>query len=140
MHALMKPKPVTRGRIEHTASRQPWPIDGRERISNACEAMAIRLGIDLTPAFPTGDFHFVLILPGHQWGEARAIARVLSRQLPGCWLNLDRHFVRGGILYVRERGFKLTLRKSSSYPVPRMVANKLKGLGEALAMVRQSPT
>ena len=38
LHALMKPKPVTRSHIEHRTSEQPWPPDAEWRIGGSIDA------------------------------------------------------------------------------------------------------
>jgi hypothetical protein len=129
LHALMKPKPRTRAAIEHRDSRQPWPLDGEDRVRAVCTALENRLGVEFTPEFPQGgDFYLAIQLPASAWPESLAIARVLSNRLPGCWLTIGRVFVLDGVFYNRERGFKLTLVPSKHHRVPRAVAARVKGL------------
>jgi len=127
LRALIKPQ--TRGAIEHTSPEQRWPSGGEAAVRRICPELAERLVLKLEPHFPgDGDYLMVLQLPGDRWGEALAVAKVLSTRLPGCWLTIGRVFVRDGRFFNRERGYKLTLRESSHHRVPRAMAAEVRDL------------
>lgn len=129
VNALMKPKPATRGAIEHSSPVQPWPTDGGDRVRKVCAILSDRLGVALEPHFPDGnEYAMVLTLPAAAFSEGLATAKVLSIHLPACWLTLGRVFIRDGKFFVRERGYKLTLRRSSHHHVPRELAAKIRGI------------
>jgi hypothetical protein len=150
LHALMKPKPVTRSHIEHRTSEQPWPPDGERRVRELCTALAGRLGVEIAPEFPAGDYWMAVPLPAAAWPEDLAIARALSLALPGCWLTIGRVFVLDGVFHNRERGFKLTLVPSKHHRVPAVIARKVRdltpsprrgeGRGEGRTVVRRNGT
>ncbi len=125
----MKPKPHTRAAIEHRTSEQAWPRDGEARVRDLCTQLAKLLGVKISPEFPdAGDYFLAIQLPTAAWPEDLAIARAISQHLPGCWLTLGRVFIRDGVFYNREKGWKLTLVESKHHRVPAVIAKKLQGI------------
>jgi hypothetical protein len=123
----MKPKPHTRAAIEHRSSEQPWPRDAEDRVRELCKQLVDCLGVEIAPEFPhAGDYFLAIQLPTQAWPEDLAIARAISQQLPGCWLTLGRVFIRDGVFYNREKGWKLTLVESRHHRVPAVIARKLR--------------
>lgn len=129
LRVLMKPHDWTRGAIAHRTPFQTWPADGAARVDEAFAVARQRLGFDATAHFPeAGDFHFLAQFTGSVSTNARALALLISRRLPGLWLTVDRLFVRDGKFYRRERGFKLNLAEATNVHLPRETRAKLKGL------------
>jgi len=127
VRALMKPQ--TRGAIEHSQPLQAWPATAEAVIRPLCTALSERLVLAIEPHFPPdGDYRLAIQLPGNRWLEGKAAAKTLSLHLPGVWLTLGRVFVRDGIFFNRERGYKLTLRESSHHRVTREMAAAVRDL------------
>ena len=83
LHALMKPKPQTRGAVEHRSGEQGWPADGDRVLAEVVAAVVGRLGTELAVHRPgAGEYHFVAEFARAQLPEVLAIALLLSRRLP----------------------------------------------------------
>jgi len=129
LRVLVKPHDWTRGAVEHRRPEQPWPAGAAAHVAEAFGEVRQRLAMEGVVHFPpAGDFHFLAELPASQQDAARALALVVSSQLPGVWLTLDRLFVRDGCFFRRERGFKFNLVEAMNVRLPRGVRAKLKGL------------
>ena len=120
LRVLMKPHDWTRGAIMHREKEQPLPRGGAAAVEEARALVRERIGFDFEVHLPdAGEFHFIAEVPETSRDEAAALALVLSRQLPGVWLTLDRLFIRDGRFFRRASGFKFNLVKASNVHFPR---------------------
>lgn len=94
-------------------------------LSTVADRLDYRLHLHWPPA---GDYLFVAAIPATQIAEARALAMILSHQLPGTWLVLGRLFVRDARFFRRERGFKLNLVPATNIHLTRPVRVALAGV------------
>ena len=130
LQALMKPKEQTKGAIRHRPAEQPWPPDAADRAETARRLAAERLGYAPAFQFPAaGDYRLIAEVPAGRLEEAKALAVLLSRHLPGVWFVLDRLFVRDGRFFRRERGFKMNLVEAGNVHLTRAIRSALRGVG-----------
>ena len=129
LHVLMKPKPMTRGAVEHRGGEQAWPPGADAALEQALGIVRERLGTELTVHRPAeGAYHFLVEYTPGQEGELRALAQLLSRRLPELWFVVDRLFVNGGVFYRRQFGYKLKLVAAANVHVPRAIRSALRGV------------
>ena len=129
MTALMKPKPKTRGAVEHRDGRQPWPPDADARVTALSAAVNARLGTDVgLHCSADGEYHAVAAVPAEVEPHGRAMAVALSRAVPGLWFVFGRLFVRDGRFFRRRRGYRLEMVAAADVHLARDVRSKLKGL------------
>ena len=129
LQVLMKPKPATRGAVEHRGGEQTWPAEADAALAEDLETVRARLGTEVTVhRGAEGAYHFVVEYPPEQGGEMLAVAQLLSRRLPELWFVLDRLFVNGGVFYRRQFGYKLKLVPATNVHVPRAIRAGLRGI------------
>jgi hypothetical protein len=129
LQVLMKPKPATRGAVEHRDGEQGWPAGAEAALAEVLEIVRARLGTELTAhRGAQGAYHFVVEYSPQQAGEVLAVAQLLSRRLPDLWFVLDRLFVNGGVFYRRQFGYKLKLVPATNVHLPRAVRAGLRGV------------
>jgi hypothetical protein len=129
LHALMKPKPQTRGAVEHRSGEQGWPEQGDAILADALKVVQERLGMELAVHRPgAGEYHFLADFGREQLPEVLALALLLSRRLPELWFVVDRLFVQGGVFYRRQFGYKLNLVPASDVHLPRAIRAALRGV------------
>lgn len=122
-------KPQTRDAILHRPARQRLPGDFQDRVRHAMDSVAARLDYRPEMHWPeAGDYLFLTTVLPNQTPEARALAVVLSRQLPGTWIVLGRVFVRDGRFFRRKRGFKLELVPANGVNLTRPIRAALRGI------------
>jgi hypothetical protein len=127
--ALMKPKPQTRGAVEHRSGEQAWPGEGDAILADVLEVVRGRLGTGLAVHRPgAGEYHFVADFGRERLPEVLALALLLSRRLPELWFVVDRLFVRGGVFYRRQFGYKLKLVPASDVHLSRPIRAALRGV------------
>jgi hypothetical protein len=129
LHVLMKPKPATRGAVEHRGGEQPWPAGADAALDDVLGIMRERLGTEaVIHRMAKGAYHFLIEYAPAQRPEMLALAQLLSRRLPELWFVLDRLFVYGGMFYRRQFGYKLNLVPASNVHLPRAVRSALRGV------------
>ena len=129
LQVLMKPKPATRGAVEHREGEQGWPAGAEAALSEVVTIVGERLGTQVTVHRPAeGEYHFLIEYTAQQGPEVLALAQLLSRRLPGLWFVLDRLFVHGGVFYRRQFGYKLKLVPATNVHVPRAIRSALRGV------------
>jgi hypothetical protein len=127
LRALIKPQ--TGAAIRHLPAAQSLPKDRQNRVANCLNVIADRLGYRPTLHWPeAGDYLFIAEVPAGQAPEARALAIILSNELPGIWILLGRLFIRDGAFFRRERGFKLTLVPATNIHLTRPIRSALNGV------------
>jgi hypothetical protein len=129
LHVLMKPKPQTRGAVEHRPDgHQPWPADADAALDAALALLRDRLHLSLeVHRPPAGEYHLLAEYRPEQAADVLALALVLSRRLPDLWFTLDRLFVRAGVFHRRQFGYKLNLVPASNVHLPRATRAALRG-------------
>jgi hypothetical protein len=116
----MKPKELTKGDIRRRSAEQPWPPAARDRVERARERLRDALGFETPVKFPVdGDYWMIAEVPREQLEAAKAFAILLSRELPGTWLALDRLFIRDGLFFRRAMGYRLYLVPASNVHLTR---------------------
>jgi hypothetical protein len=129
LHALVKPKPQTKGTIAHRSGRQTWPPAGPAIVAEVANAVRQRLRYaPVLHAGADGDYLLVARVPPDRIAEGRALATALSTRLPSLWFVLGRLFVHAGRFYRREHGFKLNLVEATNVHLPRYVRTAMRGL------------
>jgi hypothetical protein len=129
LHVLMKPKPQTRGVVEHREGDQPWTPIADAALADALAVAAERLHFQPQLHRPlAGEYHFLIEYAPDQADDARALALLLSRRLPELWFVLDRLFVHGGVFHRRQFGYKLNLVPASNVHLPRATRAALRGV------------
>jgi hypothetical protein len=129
LQVLMKPKPLTRGAVEHRDGEQAWPTGADAALEQALGIVRERLGTELTVHRQVeGAYHFLVEYTPQQGGEVLALAQLLSRRLPELWFVVDRLFVNCGVFYRRQFGYKLKLVPASNVHVPRAIRGALRGV------------
>ena len=129
LHVLMKPKPQTRGVVEHREGDQVWTAEASATLDDTLAVVGERLG--LSPVVhrpPAGEYHFLIEYAPEQAEDVRALALLLSRRLPELWFVLDRLFVHGGVFHRRQYGYKLNLVPASNVHLTRATRAALRGL------------
>lgn len=124
----MKPKPHTKGAIEHRSPNQPWTSADDRAVDQVCTALVERIGFQPEVLRAAGEYHVLLRVPADQLTDAKAAALAFSRAVPHAWFILDRLFVRAGRFYRRERGYKLALVPATNVHLPRELRSKLRGI------------
>jgi hypothetical protein len=129
LQVLMKPRPQTRGAVEHRGGEQEWPAEAEAALGEVLLIVRERLATEVTVHLGAeGAYHFVAEYAPQQGGEMLAVAQLLSRRLPELWFVLDRLFVNGGVFYRRQFGYKLKLVQATNVHVPRAVRAGLRGV------------
>jgi hypothetical protein len=129
LHALMKPKPQTRGAVEHWDGRQAWHAQAEGVLARALADAAQRLGTALDVHRPAaGEYHFLAPFTPDQAPEVLALALIVSRRLPDLWFVVDRLFVHGGVFHRRQFGYKLNLVPASNVHLTRPIRAALRGV------------
>jgi hypothetical protein len=129
LQALMKPRPETRGPVEHRDGQQPWPAGADEILARTLADVHDRLGTSLDLHRPTaGEYHLFAQYTPDQTPEILALALLLSRRLPHLWFVVDRLFVHAGAFHRRQFGYKLKLVPASNVHLPRPIRAALRGL------------
>ena len=129
LHALMKPKPQTRGAVEHRDGAQPWPAGADAILDRTLTDVRQRLDTSLDVHRPAaGEYHFFAEFAPEQTPEVQALALVLSTRLPHLWLVVDRLFVYGGVFYRRQFGYKLNLVPATNVHLTRPIRAALRGV------------
>ena len=127
LRALIKPQ--TGDAIRHLPAAQSLPKDRHNRVANCLNIVADRLGYRPILHWPdAGDYLFIAEVPAAETPEARALAVMLSRELPGAWIVLGRLFIRDGAFFRRQRGFKLTLVPATNVHLTRPIRSALAGV------------
>jgi hypothetical protein len=129
LHALMKPKPATRGAVEHRNGEQPWPAAADAILARTLAEVAERLGTALDVHRPVaGEYHFLAGFTPEQQPEVQALAAVLSARLPHLWFVVDRLYVQGGVFHRRQFGYKLNLVPATNVHLTRPIRAALRGV------------
>jgi hypothetical protein len=128
-HALMKPNERTKGKIEHREAHQIWPAGGEEVVAATVKEFGERIGFapDVYQA-EGGDYLFAIPFDTARLEEAKALAAVITRRLPGIWLTFDRLLVKEGRFFRRAKGYKLRIIPATNVHVRREVRAALKGI------------
>ena len=127
LQALMKPKPQTRGAVEHRTGEQAWPAEGDRVLAEALSTIQERLGTALdVHRPPAGEYHFVAEGARERLPEVLALASLLSRRLPDLWFVVDRLYVHGGVFHRRQFGYKLHLGPASDVHLTRPIRAALR--------------
>lgn len=125
----MKPKPQTRGAVEHRSGEQAWPTDGNRIMAETLSVVGERLGTSFDVHRPAaGEYHFVAEFAREQLPEVLALALILSRRLPDLWFVVDRLFVQAGVFHRRQFGYKLNLVPASDVHLTRPIRAALRGV------------
>lgn len=130
LSVLMKPKLHTRAAMEHQRAEraQRWDAAADDALAAAVQIVRDRLHLSVEPHRPAaGEYHFLIEFPPDQAPEFRALALLLSRRLGDLWFTLDRLFVRGGVFYRRQYGYKLNLVPATNVHLPRPIRAALRG-------------
>jgi hypothetical protein len=118
--ALMKPKPATRGPVNHTDGTQPWTDNDAARAVAAATAVAERLALPLDLIQPTaGEYHLMAEIPPGREIDARAVAVAISKSVPDVWLVLGPLFIKRGQFHRRRRSFRLELVRAADIRLTR---------------------
>jgi hypothetical protein len=129
LHALMKPRPETRGPVEHRDGQQPWLAGADEILTRTLADVHDRLDTSLDLHRPAaGEYHFFAQFTPEQTPEILALALLLSRRLPHLWFVVDRLFVLAGVFHRRQFGYKLKLVPASNVHLPRALRAAPRGL------------
>jgi hypothetical protein len=129
LHALMKPKPQTRGAVEHRDGEQPWPAGADAILERTLGEVRARLGTSLDVHRPVaGEYYFLAEFTPEQQPEVLALAAVLSARLPHLWFVVDRLFVHGGVFHRRQFGYKLNLVPATNVHLTRPIRTALRGV------------
>jgi hypothetical protein len=130
LHALMKPKPQTRGAVEHRNGEQVWTDAADVILDEVMKTLADRLGpLPAVHRGVAGEYHFLAEFGGGAQTQAvRALALLLSRRLPDLWFVADHLLVHGGVFYRRQFGYKLKLVPASDVHLTRAMRSALKGV------------
>jgi hypothetical protein len=129
LHALMKPKPHTRGAVEHRRGEQDWPGTADAILEDTVVVLQERIGLAINLLRPaSGEYYVLAEYAPAQAADVLALALVLSRRLPDLWFTLDRLFVHGGVFYRRQFGYKLNLVPATNVHLPRATRAALRGV------------
>jgi hypothetical protein len=127
LQALMKPQ--LKNAILHRSAGQRLSAAARTRVENAIGVLATRTGYRPAVHWPmTGDYLFAFEVLPAELEEAKGLALVLSRQLPGTWLVIGRWFIQDGQFFRRERRFKLNLVPATNIHLSRPIRAALNGV------------
>jgi hypothetical protein len=127
--ALMRPKVITKGKVEHRRGEQTWPEDAEARARRIVEEVGRRLDASFDIAYPPGgEYLLVGEAPGGYEEETKALAVALSAGFAEQWFVLGRLFVRGGRFYRRRFGYRMEVVRASDVHLPRALRARLKGL------------
>ena len=111
--ALVKPKPYTKDKIQHSFSRQRWPRNARRIIEAFAASHA------LTVTFHRNGSHRMTMELSPP--SAKRLARRLSRLLPTLWFDLSGQLLRDGVFYTRTGRYKLELVRANRVRLRRSV-------------------
>lgn len=133
LRALMKPHEWTRGAIAHKPAAQTWAPGMSSAVEQALRDAADRLSLQPPPRphFPDGgDFWFVVEIAAGRLEDAKALAAVASKRLPGLWLTVGRFYVRDGKFFRRKRTntFKFRIVPAARAHLTREVRAALRGM------------
>ena len=129
LHALMKPKPQTRGAVEHRSGEQIWPAEGDRILGEVVGAVGERLGTALDLHRPAaGEYYLLADFAPEQLPEVLALSLLLSRRLPELWFVVDRLYVHGGVFHRRQYGYKLNLVPAADVHLTRPIRGALRGV------------
>jgi hypothetical protein len=129
LHVLMKPKPHTRGAVEHRQGEQAWPVDADRVLDDVLNILRERIDTSVViHRPPAGEYHFLIEYTPPQAPEILALAQMLSRRLPELWFVLDRLFVNAGVFHRRQFGYKLNLVPATNVHLPRAIRASLRGV------------
>jgi hypothetical protein len=127
--ALMRPKVITKGKVEHRRGEQAWPADAEARAGRIVEEVARRLDAAFDIAFPPdGEYLLVGEAPRGYEEETKALAVALSVAFAEQWFVLGRLFVKGGRFYRRRFGYRMDVVPATDVHLPRALRARLKGL------------
>ena len=116
--ALVKPKPYTKQKIEHSKAVQPWPRNARRKV----EAVLAGRRRTARATFPSrGEARLRVEFVGVEIGIAMRVARKLSRALPTLWFTLGDRCLRDGVLYRRVGKYKLELVRATRVRLRRSI-------------------
>jgi hypothetical protein len=129
LHVLMKPKPHTRGAMEHREGDQVWPAGAEAVLNDVLEILRERLEMSVVIHRPAaGAYHFLVEYAPPQAPEVLALAQLLSRRLPELWFVVDCLFVTAGLFHRRQFGYKLNLVPATNVHLPRAIRAALRGV------------
>jgi hypothetical protein len=124
----MKPKPHTKGAIEHWSGDQAWDAANDAILDETLDTLRQILGLEIeSHRPPAGDFHFIAHYAPAQAPDVLALAVLLSSRLPELWFTLDRLYVKAGVFYRRQFGYKLKLVPASNVHLARPVRAAIRG-------------
>ncbi|HSV14592.1 MAG TPA: hypothetical protein VLI90_10045 [Tepidisphaeraceae bacterium] len=127
--ALMRPKVLTKGKVEHRRGEQAWPVDAETRAREIVQEVSRRLDAAFDIAYPPeGEYLLVGEAPRGYEEETKALAAALSSALPEQWFVLGRLFVKSGRFYRRRFGYRMDVVPATDVHLPRAMRAKLKGL------------
>jgi hypothetical protein len=129
LHALIKPKPQTRGAVEHRDGMQHWPADGPSKVQKIIEVIEEQFGLHIEMHCPDhGEYFAAASVPARRRLEGLALATALSIAMPDLWFVYGRLFLQAGKYFRRERGFKLWLVEATNVHLPREMRAALRGI------------
>src|SRR4051812_39937367 len=115
-------KPQFKNAILHRPSVQTWPKNAGKIVNSLAAELGARLGIEVTFHLPDGgDYFLVARFPAADYEIAKAVAVALSHRMADLWFVLDRHLIRDGHFYRRDRRVRFTMAKTKSIHVPRPI-------------------
>lgn len=127
LRALIKPKPQTRGAVEHRDGMQSWPADGPSKVRKILDMIEEQFGLHVEMHFPEeGEYFAAVSIPARRRLEGLALAAALSAAMPDLWFVYGRLFLQAGKYFRRERGFKLWLVEASNVCLPREMRSALR--------------
>jgi hypothetical protein len=127
--ALMRPKVLTKGKVEHRRGEQPWPADAETRARAIVEEVSRRLDVLFEIAYPPeGEYLLVGEAPRGYEEETKALAAALSSAFAEQWFVLGRLFVKGGRFYRRRFGYRMEVVPATDVHLPRALRARIKDL------------
>ncbi len=125
----MRPKPATRGAVEHRKGEQEWNAELNGKIQEVIVEVGRRLETKWAVHWPDkGEYFFVIEISGQANEEAKGLAIAISKVLPGLWIVFGRLFVKDGWFYRRRFGYRMEIVHAKDVHVVRHVRGALRGL------------
>jgi len=120
LRVLIKPRPETRGAVQHQDGKQHWPPDGQSKSQQIARTVEEQLSLSVDLHFPDhGEYFLAASIPARKKLEGLALATALSTALPDLWFVYGRLFLQAGKYFRRERGIKLWLVEATNVHLPR---------------------
>jgi hypothetical protein len=126
---LMKPKEITKGKVQHRSGEQAWPADAEQRARAVVDEVSRRLDVRWEISFPpVGEYFMVGEVPRGYQEESKALAAALSTAFAENWFVLGRLFIKGGRFYRRRFGYRMEVVPATNVHLPRALRAQIKEL------------